>query len=119
LQTLGRSQESLECFQRALQLKSNSAEVHYRLAWALATSPEEAVRDGERAIKHARWSIKLSRREHPFLFDVLAAAHAESGQLKWQEKAVGLAKGDQKKVLSARLALYQQGKPYRDSRDSN
>lgn len=123
LQTLGRSQESLERFERALQLKSNSAEVHYRLAWALATSPEEAVRDGERAVKHARWSIKLTRREHPFLFDVLAAAHAESRQfaeaVKWQKKAVELAKGDQKKVLSARLELYQQGKPYRDSKDSN
>ena len=81
------------------------------------------MRDGERAIEHARSSIKLTRRQYPFLIDVLAAAHAESGQfaeaVKWQEKAVELAKGDQKKAFNARLALYQQGKPYRDSRDSN
>ena len=119
LQALRRPKESLERFEQALRLKPNSAEVHHRLAWVLATSPDEAVRNGKRAVEYAKRAVELVSSEHSILFDALAAAHAESGQfaeaVKWQEKAVELATGNLKDTLSARLKLYRQDQPYRDS----
>ena len=50
--------------------------------------------------------------------ETLAAAYAESGDfdaaVKWQEKVVGMHKDDgDLKEATARLALYQAKKPYR------
>ena len=49
----------------------------------------------------------------------LSASYAESGDfdkaVRWQEQAVRMAGERMKYVLAARLELYKQGQPYRDS----
>lgn len=89
-----------------------------QLAWVLATSPDDAVRDGRKAIALAENSARISGDENAAVMDTLAAAHAETGDfakaIEWQQKAVAAAPPAEKSDFAARLKLYQAGKAYRD-----
>ena len=89
------------------------------LAWLRATSPEESVRDGQKAVEAAERAYSLDPKV-PSIWDTRAAAFAEKGDfenaVKWEQKfleATDLqpAQCDQG---SARLSLYQSRKPYRE-----
>jgi tetratricopeptide (TPR) repeat protein len=103
---------------RASELDPGNANTHSRLAWIWATSPDDAVRDGRRAVESARKACELTQGKRADCLDALAAAHAESGQLdeavKWAEKAVELAPEREKAEYLARLEAYRQGRPWRD-----
>jgi len=89
-----------------------------RYAWLLATAPDETARDGRRAVEVASRAASLTQWQDPAVLDTFAAAAAEAGDfsaaVKWQGKALELASAD--KDMSARLALYQAGQPYREYR---
>jgi serine/threonine-protein kinase len=91
------------------------------LAWLLATSPEEDVRNGARALKLARKACEEFKWKEPNALDTLAAAYAETGDfrnaIKWETQAVKLAEGNKELQTDAekRLALYKKGKPYRET----
>ena len=61
-------------------------------AWVLATSPDDKLRDGERAVKMATEACELTGYETPHILSTLAAAYAETGDFenanKWSQKAV-------------------------------
>ena len=59
LQALGRSREAVEHFEKALRINPDDGGVHYGLAWMLATSKEDEIRDGRRAIDHAKRAVEL------------------------------------------------------------
>ncbi len=90
------------------------------LAWVLATSPRSDVRDGERAVAVAEKAVQASGRRRPEPLDALAAALAETGRTK---EAVAIARealellGDQggalRDGLQSRIALYRDGRPFR------
>ena len=93
------------------------------LAWILATSPDDTQRNGAEAVQLAERACDLTQhRQHEYL-DTLAAAYAEAGRfdeaVRTAEQAVRLAEeaGDTEAAAGhrARLALYQQGQPYRDT----
>jgi hypothetical protein len=86
----------------------------------LATCPKREVRDGKKALEHARKGCELTGWNDPEGLGTLAAAHAEAGQfkeaVKWQKKALEIGYEDKKDQEQARkrLKLYQAGRPYRD-----
>lgn len=93
-----------------------------RLAWLLATAPDERVRDGAQALRLAQRVVEQTGGSDPFALDVLAAAQAETGELEAArasaERALGLLRrlhGSQAALaeLEAHLAAYREGRPWR------
>ena len=54
-------------------------EVFSRLAWILATAPDEGVRDGSEAVRLARQGAEMTRYKDPMVLSILAAAFTEVG----------------------------------------
>ncbi len=119
LLALGRRAEALKHFLTSVKRKPNNGGVHHGISWIMATAPEDELRNGKRAILHARHALVLNQ-GNPFMVDGLAAAHAEAGQfaaaIKWQEQAVKMVSGNTKVAFEKRLARYQQNLPYRESK---
>src|SRR5581483_11843316 len=76
---VGRSQEAIAHFERALELDPNSIEALNNMAWLMATSPETEIRNGPRAVQLAEHACALDSKL-PFLLGTLAAAYAEAGR---------------------------------------
>jgi tetratricopeptide (TPR) repeat protein len=115
----GEAAEALADFTKAIELNGEQAESHQGLAWLLATSPKDDVRNAEEAVNHATKACQLTEEKDLTCLETLAAAFAEAQKL---EDAVAT----QKKVLESenlsqddrtkaeeRLKLYEAGKPYR------
>jgi len=105
---------------RVCEISPKDVDTRLFLAFHLATSPDEAVRDGERAIVVAEEACELTGRKLPDALDMLGAAYAEAG--RWDDakrtvrEAIALAaSGDDSLVpgLSSRLRLYERKQPYR------
>src|SRR5207237_9022962 len=64
----------------ALASGSRDAEVYNTLAWLLATSTQEALRNAQRAKELALPACELTRYDEPNFVDTLAAAHAAAGE---------------------------------------
>ena len=90
------------------------------LAWLLATSPEESLRDGNAALALARSAVEADA-EDPDQLDTLAAAYAEVGRfgeaVTTAQRAESLARSggrdDLAAEIAARVQTYQAGRPYR------
>ena len=123
---------------KAAELRGNWAEAnrHYRAgvragpnwvaqvrraAWLLATCPDAAVRNGAEASALAERAVRLSGGEDAESLDALAAAQAELGRfadaVRTGRRALTLARAEKRDALSrdltARIALYESGKPFR------
>jgi tetratricopeptide (TPR) repeat protein len=93
-------------------------------AWALATRPDERLRDGKRAVKWAEQVVAAPGGRTIEAYDVLAAAYAEAGRfddaVKTITTAVQSAEQNQQvqlgKSLCKRLNLYEQKLPYRSAK---
>jgi tetratricopeptide (TPR) repeat protein len=91
------------------------------LAWILATSPDDSLRDGKRAVELASKAVSETKSNDGYYLDTLAAANAEAGDcdsaVNNQQKAIDLNKSDVDFVDGAekRLDLYRDKKPYRQS----
>lgn len=108
----GKHAEAVKSFDEALELglaiqeieESEGAEelsklddgVLNNLAWVLATSPDENVRDGKRAIELATQAAELTEFKQAHILSTLASGYAESGDfenaIKWIEKAIEINK---------------------------
>lgn len=108
--------EAVDAYTKALEIDGTHRESKNNLAWILATSPVEEIRDGERAVVLARQALGNEQPQNSKYMDTLAAAYAEAGSfenaVKVQEyvsrKTEGIHAGVEK-----RLRLYQMDKPYR------
>ncbi len=83
------------------------------LAWTLATDLEEAIRDGEEAVKWGEQACETDGWERASYVDTLAAAYAETGQwaeaVATQELAIGKLTEEEKEgeaSYEARLRKY-------------
>jgi tetratricopeptide (TPR) repeat protein len=100
----------------------DSLVVHNALAYALATSPADEVRDGARALEISQRAVEESGGGHPDYLDTQACAHAELGQFEQavalQRHTLSLLEGhDLPEVLelySAHLARFEAGEPVRE-----
>jgi TPR repeat protein len=92
-------------------------------AWDLAVAQDERLRDGELAARVLEEALTSAAEKSPGHIDTLAAVYAELGQfdkaVKTQLSAIDRlrragAAADEIDDMQQRLALYQQGKPYRE-----
>ena len=92
-------------------------------AWLMATSSDASLRNGADAVELARRAVQLVGEREPTTLDTLAAAYAEAGRfpeaVATARKAIELANQQNARVLAdtlrARIALYQAGKPVRQT----
>ena len=89
-------------------------------AWLLASCPVKRYRDGKKAVELATKACELTQWKVCQVFDILAAAYAETGDfdkaIEWEEKALKDEEYEKKYGNEARerLNLYQDKKPFRD-----
>jgi tetratricopeptide (TPR) repeat protein len=128
LQAMGRLQDARDALAEAVRLDEKNTGAQNNLAWLLATSPVDHVRDGQQAIVHANAACEQTQWKVPGTLDTLAAAYAEAGDfdnaLKWQSEAISqfsaiAAKGngeagEDPDGFRKRLDLYRAKKPVRE-----
>ena len=92
-----------------------------RLAWLLATSPQEGIRRGDEAVRLAEELRRQARHQDPATLQVLAAAYAETGRFEeaadLARQAIRLAQAAGNQALASTLAQqlqhYEAGQPLR------
>lgn len=116
--SVGEQQAALADYEAAMQLEPDDTGVLNNLAWLLATSPEEKLRDGRRAIKLATKAGELTHHQQAHILSTIAAAYAETGDFatarRWSAKAVELGDESLKDQLRKELASYEDEKPWRE-----
>jgi tetratricopeptide (TPR) repeat protein len=118
-ETLGQYVLALSDFSRAVELAPNDLVLRGRLAWYLATCPEDKVRNGKKALEYASRNCELTQWKLTPHIVTLAAAFAEIGQfdeaVKWQKKALTDREyaRSHAEMAPSLLELYEQHKPYR------
>lgn len=118
---IGEHATAIEDYNKALALDPDSDHVLNNLAWVLATSPDDAVRNGKRAIELATKAAELTEFKESHILSTLAAAYAETGDFdkakEWSTKAVAISEAEQGSTLEqlkGELESYKQGKPWRE-----
>jgi tetratricopeptide (TPR) repeat protein len=105
-------------YERSLTINAKDPGVLNNLAWVLATSPVDTLRNGKRAIHLATEAATITDYKQAYILSTLAAAYAESGDFKtamqWSEKAVELGPAEQTEGLKKELASYKNKKPWRE-----
>jgi tetratricopeptide (TPR) repeat protein len=118
----GRTREAVAQYRKALRLNPNLAVALNNLAWVLAASPDDELRNGAEAVRLAERACELTHYGEPLFIGTLAAAYAESGRfpeaVTTAEKAEQLATSDGLTTVAAKnrqlLELYRAGKPYHE-----
>ena len=91
---VGKHQEAITDFEKALKIEPEDTTILNNLAWVLATSPDEKLRDGKRAVELATKACELTDYKLPHILSTLAASFAESGNfdtaVEWSQKAVDM-----------------------------
>jgi tetratricopeptide (TPR) repeat protein len=120
LQQKGRVEEAIAHFQKALQIEPANPALQNNLAWILATFPEAALRNGNKAVELARQANVLTGGENPMILHTLAAALAEARRFpeaaETAQRALHLAEAQSNTMLAGTLRsemkLYQAGMPF-------
>jgi len=116
---LGKQAEALADYEAALKVDPKNSGVLNNLAWVLATSPNEELRDGKRAIELAKLACEVTEFKQAHIVSTLAAGYAETGDFEtavnWSKKAVELGPESMKGQLSKELESYQAKKPWREA----
>jgi tetratricopeptide (TPR) repeat protein len=113
--------EAAAALRYVTQLTPDDAKVRLTLAWLLATCPDDRVRNGDEALRHAQAAQDLTTPDRWDVLDVLAAAHAELGQfdraVEIGAAAAAQARQTERRQLSGeieqRVADYRSRKPCR------
>jgi tetratricopeptide (TPR) repeat protein len=109
-------------FEHAKELNGHAWQPYYSLAWLLATCPDLAFRDGQKALEFAKKARELSHNT-PDTVDIMAAACDEAGDfqqaVQLEEEYLKLPGVDPDLIpqAKARLELYRAGKPFREDPD--
>jgi tetratricopeptide (TPR) repeat protein len=117
--SVGKHAEAVADYERALKIRPDDSGILNNFAWVLATSMDDAVRDGERAIKMATKACELTKFEAAHILSTLASGYAETGDfetaIKWSTKSVELGEGEMAEQLKGELKSYQEKKPWREN----
>jgi tetratricopeptide (TPR) repeat protein len=116
----GKTSRAIEHYRRALQMKPDSPAVLNNLAWILATSENETIRNADEAVLLAERACKVVDYKKATMLDTLAAAYAAAGRfpeaVATAQKALELAHASKDKqmadIINRSLQLYKARKPY-------
>lgn len=130
---IGQHAEAIADFDKALALDEDDESLLNNFAWVLATSPDDKLRNGKRAVELATKASEKTGHQTPHVLSTLGAAYAETGDFesakKWSQQAVDLSKkaveaaeNDEERAkrktdleqLQKELTSYQEGKPVRE-----
>ena len=119
LERLGHQTEAMQSYAASLELNANHVNAANALAWILATSSDDKLRDGKKAVALAEKICALAKNSNPLFEDTLAAAYAEIGnfadaQLHCRNALTILPENSPLRAdLNAHAELYAQNKPLR------
>ncbi len=128
---IGEHTDAIKDFEEALKLvdsedSSERSGLLNNLAWVLATSPVDEIRNGQRAVTLGKEACELTEFKQAHILSTLAAAYAEIGDFeeakKWAEKAVEQGREDKSEQLGQleeELESYKQSKPWREKQETN
>ncbi len=118
LLSIGKHKDAIADYNVAVKLSPKNTGLLNNLAWVLATSPVDELRDGKRAIELAKMAAELTNYQQANILSTLGAAYAEAGDLasakQWCEKALEVADEQEQKELEKELASYAAGNPVRE-----
>ncbi|MBN1912005.1 MAG: tetratricopeptide repeat protein [Pirellulales bacterium] len=120
---VGKHAEAITDYNKAYKLEPDESGMLNNFAWVLATSPDDALRDGKRAVKLAERACELTKHAEAHILSTLAAAYAEAGDfdhaVQWSKKALELGKKenqppDLQDALAKELESFKQKRPWRE-----
>jgi len=117
-----RDREAVEQLRESVRLQPRGLNALNRLAWVLATSPDDSVRNSPEALRLADAVHEQTGRKQAMSFDTLAAALAENGRFNdaadvaTQGASLASAAGQSQlaSAIQARAERYRAGQPHRD-----
>ncbi len=117
----GESRLALAHYREALRVKPEDPVSLNNIAWFLATTPDDGLRDGREALALAERAARLVSFGNPVLLDTLAAAYAEQGRYRQAvataRQALQLALEMQDEELAGeirgRISSYRARRPHR------
>jgi tetratricopeptide (TPR) repeat protein len=114
----GKQAEAVADYDKALESDPKNSGVLNNLAWVLATSPDDKLRNGQRAIELATTACEVTEYKQAHILSTLAASYAETGDFdkakEWSQKAVDLGADEMKGQLRKELESYEAKKPWRE-----
>ncbi len=118
----GQAREAVEEWQKVLAIQPDNGNAMSNLAWVFATSPDDSLRDGAKAVQLAEQAMHISGGRIPIIFRTLAAAYAENGRfseaIQTAQRGIELANSRGNSGLATELqssiVLYQERQPLRD-----
>ena len=115
---IGEHAEAVKDFEASLKLNPDDTGVLNNYAWVLATSPDDGVRDGKRAVELATKAVEITEEKEAHILSTLAAAYAETGDFDaartWSQKSVDMQDPEHADQLAKELASYKENKPWRE-----
>ena len=116
----GDDKSAIAQYRRALDITPDYVIAQSNLAWMLATSPDDSLRDGAKAVELARAARNVSGDRNPLIIRTLAAACAEAGKfddaLQAAQDALDVANAQGNAHLAAELqseiTLYHAHTPF-------
>ncbi len=114
----GDLKKAIADLEQAIELRPNTFEAINDLAWILATTKADDVRNAERSLQLARQACEISEYKQWNTLDTLAAANAENNNFdeakQWLGTALEQAPEAEKPRLQQHLELVLAGKPIRE-----
>jgi tetratricopeptide (TPR) repeat protein len=120
LLSIGKHAEAIADFEIVVKQQPEDDSILNNFAWVLATSPDDQLRNGKRAIELATKACEVTEYKEAHILSTLAAAYAETGDfetaIKWSRKAVELGSEEDQvdQQLQNELDSYLQKKPWRE-----
>ena len=118
---VGEHRKAVADYEVVVKMYADDSGILNNFAWVLATSPEDEIRNGKRAVEMGLKACELTQYQQAHILSTLAAAYAETGDfenaVKWSQKSVDLGDPDIQEQLKQELDSYQQKKPWREKKE--